>query len=182
LIVAANHASFLDPWFLGIVFPRPVRYLITRDWYDRSPLWRAFFRANGTIPVSARDAEETIASVCEALGRGEAVGIFPEGAISRDGKMRRLRPGVALIAARSGAPVLPVGLRGSFEALPRHRRLPRFCRVTVHVGETLRFPGAPVEGTVSREAIRGFLDRLRAEIARLAGQEASAEHGVGCRD
>ncbi len=171
LVVASNHASFLDPWLLGLAFPRGVRYLINRDWYDRSALWRAFFRANGTIPVASRDPEATIAVVCEALARGQVVGIFPEGAISRDGRMRRFRPGVCAIAARSGAPVLPVGLRGNFAALPRHARVPRPSRVTVWVGAPLRFPGAPVRGPIPREAAARFLGQLRGEIARLAGQD-----------
>lgn len=172
LIVASNHASLLDPWLLGLAFPRHVRYLIARDWYDRSPLWRAFFRATGTIPVAPHDPEATIAVACAALARGQVVGIFPEGAISPDGRLRRFRRGVSMIAARSGAPVLPVGLRGNFDALPRHGRLPRPRRVTVWVGAPLRFPGAPVRGAIPREVAARFLGQLRGEIARLAGQDS----------
>lgn len=182
LIVASNHASFLDPWLLGLAFPRLVRYLINREWYERSPAWRAFFQAYGTIPVAPGDPEATIAAVCEALERGQAVGIFPEGAISRDGRMRRFRAGVSTIAARSGAPVLPVGLRGNFEALPRHGRLPRPSRVTVWVGEPLRFSGAPVAGAIPREVAARFLEDLQREIARLAGQDSGSAPKAACRD
>ena len=54
LLLASNHTSYLDPWLLGMPFPRPVRFLIVSRWYHRSPLWSAFFRAYGTLPVRDR--------------------------------------------------------------------------------------------------------------------------------
>ncbi len=179
LLLVSNHASFLDPWFIGIAFPRPVRYLINRSWYDKSRVWRSFFRANGTVPVVARDPEATVATVCRILAGGEVVGMFPEGAISPDGRIRRFRSGVSTIAARSGAAVVPVGLRGSFEAMPRQRRFPLPRRVTLHVGQPVRFPRAPIEGAVSREEAVRFLDHLFKEISRLAGQDGSPPSGGG---
>lgn len=171
LLVVPNHSSFLDPWMVGMSFPRPIRWLITSRWYRRSRTSHFFFRAFGTIPVRPRDPSGTVRAVCDALGRGEVVGVFPEGRISEDGRIHRLRAGIALMAARSGAPVVPVGVRGSFESLPKHRRVPRPQRVTVVVGRPLRFPGSPVDGTPSEADANRFLASLRDEISRLSGRE-----------
>jgi 1-acyl-sn-glycerol-3-phosphate acyltransferase len=175
LIVASNHASYLDPWFIGMTFPRPIRYLVTHRWYYKSPTWNAVFRAYGTEPVRADDPLATVEAVCKLLSDGTATGIFPEGRISHDGRLQRFRPGLAWIAARSGAPVVPIGIRGSFESLPRHRRLPGPVRVTVHVGNPMVYPGGPSEDRPSPEASQTFQDHVFREIARLAGQLESLE-------
>lgn len=169
LLVASNHASFLDPWLVGMVFPRSIRFLMVRRWYDRSPLWRAFFRAYGTIPLHGR-SQETLDAVTHLLARGEVVGVFPEGRISPDGKIQRFRPGLSQMAARSGAPVVPVGIRGNFDTLPKHGTFPRPTRVTIHVGEPRRFPGAPPAGFPSRQQSRQFLEEVFEDVCRLAGQ------------
>jgi 1-acyl-sn-glycerol-3-phosphate acyltransferase len=171
LIVASNHSSFLDPWLLGMVFPRRIRYLITHRWYYRSAVWTAVFRAYGTVPVRAQLPRDTVEAVCRHLARGEVAGIFPEGGVSHDGRLRRLRPGLAWIAARSGAPVIPVRIRGSFASLPRHRTVPRPVRVTVHVGSPLVYPGAGADGPPPFEASQAFQTRVLAALIRLGGPD-----------
>lgn len=168
--------GLVDPWFLGMAFPRPIRYLITRQWYERSRAWRAVFGALGTVPVRAEDPRATVDAVCGILARGEVVGVFPEGRISRDGRLQRFRPGLAWIAARSGAPVVPVGIRGSFRSLPRHRRVPRPVRVTVHVGHPLLYPGAPSQGCPAPDESLHFQDAVFREVRRLVGE---ADPGTG---
>ncbi len=171
VLAAFNHASFLDPWFVGMLFPRlPIRFLITEQWYWRNRFWTAFFAGYGTIPTSERRPAETILRVVDALARGELVGIFPEGRISHDGRMNEVRHGVGWIAALSGAPVLPCGLRGDYAALPRQRRFPRRHPVELFVGRPLRFPGGPV-ARPAPAAVHAFTCEVAAEIARLAGQE-----------
>jgi 1-acyl-sn-glycerol-3-phosphate acyltransferase len=171
LIVASNHASVLDPWFLGMAFPRLIRYVIDDEWYYRSPAWTAVFRAFGTEPVRAGLPEATVGAVCTILARGEVAGIFPEGSISRDGRLQRFRPGLAWIAARSGVPVIPVGIRGSFASLPRHRRFPRPVPVTVHVGDPIVYAGALFRDPSPDES-DAFRALLFGEILSLAGQVA----------
>lgn len=168
LVVAMNHVSYLK--FLGMVFPRPLRYLITRDWYDKSAFWRWFFDANGTLPVG-NDPETTSLRLLQSLDRGEAIGFFPEGRISHDGRIQRFRSGIAYIAARSGAPVVPLGIQGAFESLPRQRRFPKPGPVTVHVGEPLVFPAAPHEGDLSRDQLVAFRRELYRRVGELSGQQ-----------
>jgi 1-acyl-sn-glycerol-3-phosphate acyltransferase len=172
LIVAANHASFLDPWFVSALFPRPVHYLITRDWYDASAVWRFFFRANGTVPVEPKDPVATLRAVRRILDRGRVVGIFPEGRISKDGRVQRFRSGIAHIAAVTGVPVVPLGIRGAYDSLPRNRKLPRPRPVSLHVGPPIVFPGSPIDGDLELMAAKEFRDRLYRSVCELAGTEA----------
>jgi 1-acyl-sn-glycerol-3-phosphate acyltransferase len=177
-IVVANHSSFVDPWILGpFLFPRPVHFLITRLWYDKSPLWNFVFRSYRTIPMESH-AGATLDASLAALAEGRIIGIFPEGRISYDGRVKRFRTGVCYLAAKSGAPVIPVGIRGAFESLPRSRRLPRRGRVRVEVGRPLRFPDSPRDDPPPRSDVREFRDRLFAEVCRLAGRERSLSRSL----
>lgn len=176
VLVAANHSCFLDPWLVTMINHRDIHWLTTRKWYDRSPAWRHFFDAQGVLPVQADDPQATIEVMCGALSRGQIVGIFPEGRISYDGKLQRFRPGLSRVAARTGAPVVPVGIRGSFESLPRTRRLPRPSKITIHYGEPRYFPHAPVSGPPPRAASVAFQQLIFDDILRLSGRQP-AEQG-----
>lgn len=174
LIVVANHSSFLDPWFLGLVFPRPVHHVINRRWYERSRGWTAFFDANGTIPTGTTP-QGTVDAIRGQLDEGRVVSIFPEGRISADGKLRRFRSGVGYLAAAAGCPVLPLGIRGAFEILPRQRRFPRRGRIELHVGSPRRLETAGTDAP-DRRSLAAFCNALRDDVARLSGAEdASGE-------
>lgn len=170
LLLAANHSSVLDPWLVGMVFPRPVRYLIVKRWYERNGIWKAAFASFGTIPVEPGNFEVTFSSIQRALSRGDAVGIFPEGRLSTDGRIQRFRSGIARIAARSGVPVLPVGVRGGFETLPHDRRIPRPTAIEIHVGRPMEPPSSGPAEEPSPVDFQPFLATLAREVSRLAGQ------------
>lgn len=175
VIVATNHSSFIDPWVVAGLFPlQPVHYLVTARWYERSPFWSWFFDGQYCIPAALEDPIETIGRSVEALRRGATLGIFPEGRISYDGRIQRGRVGVGWAAALTGVPVVPAALRGSFEILPRTRRLPRPGRIELRIGTPLSFPGAPTEAPDPGQ-VRDFVGDLMAAICRLAGQEEKIE-------
>lgn len=175
VLVAANHSCFLDPWLVTLVTPRPISWLTTRQWYYKSPFWTWFFAAHGCAPVQGDDPQATIELMCEILGRGGIVGIFPEGRISYDGRVQRFRPGLSRVAARTGAPVVPVGIRGTFESLPRHRRFPRPTKVTMHYGEPRVFPGSPMSGPPPRAESVAFQQAIFADILRLSAREPAED-------
>lgn len=170
LIVAANHSSFIDPWLLACFLPLPpIRYLVTARWYEGSVFWRFFFDAHGCIPAALEDPVETIARSVEALREGSIVGIFPEGRVSKDGRIQRGRAGIGWAAALTGAPVLPVALCGSFEILPRDRRWPRPGRIELRIGPPRTFP-APESASPDPGVVRDFVGDVMGDLCRLAGQ------------
>jgi 1-acyl-sn-glycerol-3-phosphate acyltransferase len=108
----------------------------------------------------------------DVLGRGEAFGIYPEGARSRDGRLYRGRTGVAHLALTSGAPVVPVGLIGTERLQPVGATVPRLVRVTLRFGPPMDFRGR-LDGVPAGRARREVTDEVMAAIQRLSGQEAA---------
>src|SRR5262245_25461342 len=112
-IVAGNHSSLLDWVFVARFVERPIRFVLTREFYDQTGV-TAIYRQLGVIPI--RDGAIELSAVRQlfaALARGEIVGVFPEGRITRDGVLLPAQPGVIAIAARAGVPIVPVGVRGA---------------------------------------------------------------------
>lgn len=124
-ILAANHISHLDPLCLSYVADRRgrrVRFLAKAELFEHR-LLGAVLRAVGDIPVEPGAAgHESFSAAAAALGAGEALGIFPEGAISRDLEPAPAHTGVARLARQTGAPVVPVGLWGGHRVSTRGRR------------------------------------------------------------
>ncbi len=177
LLVAANHSSFADPWHLGASFPRgPIRFLVNEPWYRRSRGWTFFFEQNGAISTVAGNSVATVRRVVDALDRGDLVGVFPEGRISHDGNPGSARSGIGWMSALSGVAVVPCGLRGAFEALPRQRKIPRRRPVELHIGDPLAFPGAPLSRP-DPDDVLAFVGRVMASILELAGREVPSSLG-----
>jgi 1-acyl-sn-glycerol-3-phosphate acyltransferase len=176
VIVASNHLSFADSMVIPIVVPRKVVFLAKEDYFTgtgvKGALVRGWFEGIGMVPVDRDDTRSAIASLdiaLDVLGRGEAFGIYPEGARSRDGRLYRGRTGVAHLALTSGAPVVPVGLVGTERLQPVGATVPRLARVTIRFGAPIdftgRFDGVPL-GRARREAT----DEVMAAIHALSGQ------------
>ena len=168
-ILAANHASFLDPILIGMCARRPVRFLVARDFY-RDPRFHALLRWLGAIPVGG-DAGliRSFRHIGEVISRGGLLGIFPEGGITRDGAMRPFRAGASVLALRTGVPLVPIHVGGTFEALPRDAKWPRFVPVTERFGSPI--PVA-VRRNPSSEEIGALSESLRSAVAALAGAGA----------
>lgn len=131
-ILASNHASFLDPIVVGIGSPRPVHFLARNDLFSNrflGPLLRSW----QVIPLARYGGD--IGAIKEAIKniRQEGgVAIFPEGTRSQDGKLTEFKLGVGLLAAKTGAPVVPVMVKGSDAALPRSAKFIRPHRIEVY--------------------------------------------------
>lgn len=163
VILVANHSSYLDPPALGSACPRKVHFLITRGVYDLLR-FRWFYVGMEAVPVSSnRQDALALRQALRMLRRGEVVGVFPEGERRADGKVGEPRMGAALLAARSGAAVVPVGIRGAYRALPPRGLFPKPFRVEVVFGPPLQWDGADA----GREALEGFSQRMMEAVGDL---------------
>lgn len=177
LIVAANHVSYLDPAVLGAALPRPAHFIMVGGIW-RKPGLNWFFRAMRSIPVDREGlmSRTALKAALEALSRGEVVGIFPEGGRALPDGSEPALAGVALLARRSGAPVLPAGISGTFEALPRGRAIPHPRRVRVCFGRPVRHEGGGREQDAAFTTI--LMREIRALMEAPASEVAAAPRGV----
>lgn len=154
-LIVANHQGYLDPLFLQMAVARPVRFMMTSDFYDL-PGARPFFRLLGSIRVSEGGAKrDALKAALAALGRGELVGLFPEGRLSTTGDFSPVQPGVAYLAARSGAPVVPARIRGSIRVLPKGEWRIRQASVRVRFGPAMAF-GDPRDATAPERILAAW--------------------------
>nr|MCU0530257.1 1-acyl-sn-glycerol-3-phosphate acyltransferase [Cyanobium sp. Prado107] len=124
VVVVANHGSHLDPPLLAHAVGRPVAYMAKAELF-RVPLLGRIIRACGAYPVTRGGSDrEAIRTASDRLLAGWAVGVFIDGSRQRDGRVNHPQPGAALLAARSGAPLLPVAILNSHRALGRGQRWP----------------------------------------------------------
>ncbi len=143
VILAANHTSFADPPLVGVGIRRAT-YFLARDTLFHPPLFGTWLRSVNSIPVD-RDGGGAagLRVVLDLLEQEEMVLLFPEGTRSANGNLLPARPGLGLIALKSGAPVVPVRLFGLFETWGRHQPFPRPGRVAIKYGMPLRFNDSP---------------------------------------
>ena len=169
-IVAANHHNYVDGVVLGVALPRPIAFVVMPRVYNASPLHPLFHRRLGSIPVSLeRPDPGAIRRVLRALESGGVIGIFPEGPFSREGHLVPGQPGVAMIALRSGVPVVPAAIEGTYEALVGRRfYVPRRHPLSVRFGAPMHFGRARHRG-VTRADREDVTRRIMAEIAALLG-------------
>jgi len=177
-IVAANHISFVDSLFMPLVCPRPVVFLGKADYFES---WRTrwFFKAANVIPVQREGGsagEAAILAGIQALKEGRAVGIYPEGTRSPDGRLYRGKTGVARMALEAGVPVIPISIRGTEDVMPLDSKVPRLSgRVVVEFGKPLvfdRYHDRPKD----RFVLRSVTDEIMYEIMMLTGQEYVDEY------
>jgi len=121
----------------------------------------------GTYPVSRGEGDlKAIRTVMRLMENRKALLIFPEGTRSLDGKLRPLENGLAWMALKTGAPVVPVSLSGTFEAMPSHAHFPRPRRVRMQVGPVLR-PEPPQGKKISAEQVRAFTQEIEKSLRAL---------------
>ncbi|MFF4183157.1 lysophospholipid acyltransferase family protein [Streptomyces sp. NPDC001691] len=177
VILAGNHQSFTDQFLLGVTLRRRLTFLAKQEYFTAPGLTgratAAFFRALGQIPVdrSGKDAARAaLDTALQVLDGGGVLGVFPEGTRSHDGRLYKGKVGVAAMALRSGAPVVPVAMIGTFEAQPKGRRLPRRVPITIRFGEPLDFSRyAGMEN--QRLVLRAVTDEIMYAVRKLSEQE-----------
>ncbi|MEY4394640.1 MAG: hypothetical protein RL595_1889 [Planctomycetota bacterium] len=127
VLLIANHESFLDPISVGLTSTRNLCYLARKTLF-KNPWLSSYLKAVGVFPVDLDGvAKEGIRATLDLLQKNKVVLLFPEGTRSETGNVQNLQPGIFLLAKKSGAPILPVGIAGAYDALPRTTLIPNFC-------------------------------------------------------
>jgi len=162
VIVASNHASFLDPILLGTYLPRMVSFMARRNLFDHwlvGPVIRGLF----AFPIHRDgDPREALRAFGQRLGEGWPVIMFPEGTRTRTGKLAELKTGVGMISTRNHAPVLPVYVWGSYQSWPRNAKFPRRQHFRIHLGDPVYPDSFLAEGKkqAQEKVVRTLDERL----------------------
>jgi len=172
VILAANHASLLDPPLVGAALKRDICYLARENLF-RNPLIGAVLRSWNVVPVDRDGGGATgLRAIMDRLNAGNAVILFPEGTRTLDGALQPARSGIGLLAIKSTAPVVPIRLFGTFEAYGRKMRLPRPRSVAVKFGRPMNLDRWRAEAQTCskarlKEIYRATADLIMTRIARL---------------
>ena len=176
VILASNHASFLDPPLVGSGLKRDINYL-ARESLFRFPVVGAILRSWNSVPVD-RDGGGAagLKAILERLLAGGGIILFPEGTRTKDGKLQPARSGIGLTVIKSTAPVVPVRVFGTFEAFGRNHKFPRPHRVAVKYGEPMLFEKLRAEAKncsklLLKEIYQQVADEIMAAIAKLEPRE-----------
>lgn len=176
-ILASNHLSFSDSFFLPLMVQRPITFLAKSDYFTgkgfKGLFSKAFFAGVGQVPIDrsgGRASEAAISTGTRILAKGSLLGIYPEGTRSPNGTLYRGRTGLARMALEAKVPIIPVAMIGTFEIQPPGVIRPTLRRVGVRFGKPLDF--SRYEGLEDdRFILRSVTDEVMYELMTLAGQD-----------
>ncbi|WP_035812733.1 lysophospholipid acyltransferase family protein [Jiangella gansuensis] len=176
-ILAGNHLTVVDSFFMPLVLDRKVSFLAKSDYFTERGIkgWfkRLFFGGTGQVPIDrtgGRASEQALRTATRILRQGDLLGIYPEGTRSPDGRLYRGKTGVARMALEAGVPVVPVAMIGTAEMQPAGRVIPKVMRPGIRFGKPLDF--SRYEGMENdRHVLRSVTDEIMYALMELSGQE-----------
>lgn len=139
IVLASNHESFFDFLLLSSALKRDVSFLAAEKFF-KSKTWRPLMILSGQIPINRYTTVYQGEAISRAIGllrNGNIVGIFPEGSRSDDGELRKAYTGVARLALTAKVPIIPVGMVGTFEILPKDGKFPKLRKCHINIGEPI---------------------------------------------
>ncbi|MEN7974149.1 MAG: lysophospholipid acyltransferase family protein, partial [Verrucomicrobiota bacterium] len=138
VLIASNHASFLDPPVVGVGYrARPVRFM-ARDtlWNSKFGTW--WMDKVGCIPVSRGTGDmKALKLTIKSLKEGKAVSMFPEGTRTEDGELQEAKGGIGFIIEKSGCVVVPAYIDGTYKAHPKGTKFIKPCKLTITYGKPI---------------------------------------------
>jgi 1-acyl-sn-glycerol-3-phosphate acyltransferase len=184
-ILASNHLSYADWLFMPLTLTRRVTFVAKAEYFTGSGIkgWlqRSFFSGAGQVPIdrsSGGAAEGALLSAKRILAAGELFGIYPEGTRSRDGRLHKGHTGMARLALRTKAPIIPVGVKGSREIQPPDAPMPKpFTVCEINFGRPIDVTRY-LENESDHLVLRQITDEVMFEIRELAGAEYVNEYAT----
>jgi len=172
-IIAASHASYMDHMIIGAYFlpflNQKIHFLAKKEHFD-SILKRAWHNYIGAIPIDReKGGREALRWAIEALKKGKIIVIHPEGTRTLTGKLQQGKTGVARLALQSRVPVIPIGLTGTFEMLPKGKYIPKLKKATMNIGKPMLFREY-YNKKLTKKILDNITRSIMKEIARLSKQ------------
>ncbi len=170
VIIASNHASFLDPPLVGVALKRPVAFL-AKDYLFKVFLLGTLIRWLGSLPIkSGKDDFRSMRELLRALKSGKQVLIFPEGTRSKDGKLQPVEGGVGFLAIKSECYVVPTFIQGTYEAFPKGAKFLRPHPVKIYFGKPF-IPALDQQLLASQNAYLAVSEKIMSEIQKMKEEE-----------
>ena len=175
-IIAANHASYMDHLIIASYIithlNKKVHFLAKKEHFS-NPLKAAWHNYAGAIPTDRqKGGKKALKWAVNALKHGKIIAIHPEGTRSLTGKLQEAKTGVARLALLTKAPVVPAGLIGTFEILPKGKYLPKLKRASMNIGKPIYFPEY-YNKKINKRILKEVTRKIMQEIARLSMQKYS---------
>lgn len=167
VILAPNHASYLDPPMFGVALRNPVTYL-AKDYLYKPIVFGSILKWLGTLPIKSGTGNDfnTVRDLLRVLKDGKRIVVFPEGTRTADGQLQKPEMGVGFLAMKSKAWVVPVYIRGSYDAFSRHMKFFRCHPISMHFGK----PFIPAEDPKFKDQPEPYMavaERIMAEIRKI---------------
>ena len=172
-IIAANHSSYMDHFVLcNIVVPKydqKLHFLAKKEHFDNffERMWHIYA---GAIPLDRqKGGKKALKWAIHALRSGKIIGIYPEGTRTLNGKIQQAKTGIARLALAAKVPVVPVGIIGNFEVLPKGKIIPNMKRAKVAIGKPIYFEDNSKR--ITKKLLRQMTAKIMKDIAKLSNQK-----------
>ena len=176
-ILTPNHCSYIEHFLIGsIVIPylnRKLYYIAKKEHFDKvsQKMWhKLWMKYVPTIPIDRRKGEKALDDALSYLKKGKIILIYPEGTRSLTGKIQQGRTGVARLALGAKVPVVPLGIKGTFEILPKAKKIPKWKKAIFNFGRPMYF-NEFYNKPITKKILRQITNNIMKEIARLSGQK-----------
>ena len=177
VIIAANHASYVDIPLIGCALKRPTNYM-AKEVLFQNPIMGWFYRTLGGLPIRRFHSKEKLGEAVKRLNEGQMLVMYPEGRRSLDGHVKRGMPGIGLLVMQTGARVVPAYIRGTHKVMPVGSMWIRFHPVTLMFGQPIDFKELIMNSEPSKELYREISQRVMTQIEHLQSQVEAVEKGV----
>jgi len=169
VLITPNHLSFLDPPLVGCALRRPGWFMAKAELF-KIPGLRWLIRGMHAYPVKRGVPDRaSLKQTLAYLKNGEIVCVFPEGTRSVTGELGPVEMGIGMLAVKTGAPVVPVGIRGTDRMLPRDAKRLYRAKIRIRFGPVLQLE-PPAPGVDERQAYHAAADRIREAIAAVLAE------------
>ncbi|MEK6868695.1 MAG: lysophospholipid acyltransferase family protein [Nanoarchaeota archaeon] len=181
-ILAPNHASYMEHMLISsIIVPKlgkKLYFIAKKEHFEgiSQKSWhRVWTRYVGYIPIDrSKGGEKALKKAVSYLERGEVIVVYPEGTRTLTGKIQEGKTGVARLALWAKVPVVPLGIRGTFEILPKGKIIPKLRKAAFKFGKPMYF-GKYYNKPVTKSMLRAITNSIMKEIAKLSGQKYNFE-------